>query len=142
MPNRDCEYGCRLGFADIRSVRDFQSRVPIVRYDDLRNDIDRITRGEQGILTCEPVRRFFLTSGSTADPKHIPVTDAFIRDKRRAFSIFWDSVFGTRFLPLDRTRPEKVGIDGLAAFPKSLPAQLLAPFRFRRIEAASGPLPD
>ncbi len=56
--------------------------------------------------------------------------------------IFWDSVFGTRFLPLDRTRPEKVGIDGLAAFPKSLPAQLLAPFRFRRIEAAIGPLPD
>jgi sterol desaturase/sphingolipid hydroxylase (fatty acid hydroxylase superfamily) len=52
--------------------------------------------------------------------------------------IFWDSVFGTRFLPSDRTRPEAIGIDGLAAFPKSLPAQLLAPFRFRRIEEASG----
>ena len=92
-PNRDCEYGRRHGFADIRSVRDYQSRVPIVRYDDLRNDIDRITRGEQGVLTCEPVRRFFLTSGSTGDPKYIPVTGAFVRDKWRAFSIFWDSVF-------------------------------------------------
>ncbi len=56
--------------------------------------------------------------------------------------IFWDSVFGTRFLPSDRTRPEAVGIDGLEAFPKSLPAQLLAPFRYRRIEEASGAVPD
>jgi sterol desaturase/sphingolipid hydroxylase (fatty acid hydroxylase superfamily) len=51
--------------------------------------------------------------------------------------IFWDAVFGTRFLPDDRTRPEAVGIDGLAAFPKSLPAQLLAPFRWRKMEEAS-----
>jgi sterol desaturase/sphingolipid hydroxylase (fatty acid hydroxylase superfamily) len=51
--------------------------------------------------------------------------------------IFWDAVFGTRFLPSDRSRPEAVGIEGLAAFPQSLPAQFLAPFRWRRIEEVS-----
>ena len=51
--------------------------------------------------------------------------------------IIWDAVFGTRFLPSDRSRPEAVGIEGLAAFPQSLPAQFLAPFRWRRIEEAS-----
>lgn len=48
--------------------------------------------------------------------------------------IFWDAVFGTRFLPSDRARPEEVGIDGLAGFPSSLPAQLLVPFRWKQLE--------
>jgi sterol desaturase/sphingolipid hydroxylase (fatty acid hydroxylase superfamily) len=55
--------------------------------------------------------------------------------------IFWDAVFGTRFLPAQRSRPETVGIEGLDAFPKSLPAQLLAPFRWARIVRASGASP-
>ena len=48
--------------------------------------------------------------------------------------IFWDAVFGTRFLPPDRIRPEEVGIGGLAEFPGSLGAQLLVPFRWRQLE--------
>jgi sterol desaturase/sphingolipid hydroxylase (fatty acid hydroxylase superfamily) len=51
--------------------------------------------------------------------------------------IFWDAVFGTRYLPPDREPPDQVGIGGLDAFPTRLPAQLLAPFRWRRIERAS-----
>ena len=51
--------------------------------------------------------------------------------------IFWDALFGTRFLPPDRSRPDAVGIAGLDAFPRSLPAQLLAPFRWQRIRQES-----
>ena len=56
--------------------------------------IDRIVHGgEQGILTTAPVKRFFLTSGSTAKSKYIPVTSMFIRNKSRAFGIYWSAVF-------------------------------------------------
>lgn len=51
--------------------------------------------------------------------------------------IFWDAVFGTRFLPRDREPPAEVGIDGLEAFPTSYASQVLAPFRYRAIEARS-----
>ena len=51
--------------------------------------------------------------------------------------IFWDAVFGTRFLPRDREPPAEVGIGGLEAFPSNYAAQVLAPFRYRRIEAES-----
>ena len=51
--------------------------------------------------------------------------------------IFWDTVFGTRFLPPDREPPAEVGIGGLEAFPTSYAGQVLAPFRYREIEAQS-----
>lgn len=51
--------------------------------------------------------------------------------------IVWDTVFGTRYLPGDREPPEEVGIEGLDAFPTSYAAQVLAPFRYRAIEARS-----
>lgn len=51
--------------------------------------------------------------------------------------IFWDAVFGTRFLPRDRKPPAEVGIDGLDAFPTSFFAQWLSPFRWARIKRQS-----
>jgi sterol desaturase/sphingolipid hydroxylase (fatty acid hydroxylase superfamily) len=51
--------------------------------------------------------------------------------------IFWDTVFGTRFLPRERPAPSEVGIRGLDAFPDSWWQQQLAPFRFSEIEAES-----
>jgi sterol desaturase/sphingolipid hydroxylase (fatty acid hydroxylase superfamily) len=53
--------------------------------------------------------------------------------------IFWDTVFGTRILP-EREPPAKLGIDGLDAFPRGFLAQLVAPFRWRRIERDSAAL--
>ena len=51
--------------------------------------------------------------------------------------IFWDAVFGTRFLPKDREPPEQLGIAGLDAFPRTLFAQWMSPFRWARIESES-----
>jgi sterol desaturase/sphingolipid hydroxylase (fatty acid hydroxylase superfamily) len=53
--------------------------------------------------------------------------------------IFWDVVFGTYYRPRER-EVEALGITGLRAFPKSYLAQLVAPLRWRSIEAASRPL--
>jgi sterol desaturase/sphingolipid hydroxylase (fatty acid hydroxylase superfamily) len=51
--------------------------------------------------------------------------------------IFWDAVFGTRFLPKDREPPEQVGIAGMDAFPSGFFAQWLSPFRWAQIRLES-----
>jgi hypothetical protein len=93
-PNQDSEYGRRHGFASIATPRDYQRALPIVRYGDISDEIDRTAAGENGVLVTEPVRRFFLTSGSSAKPKTIPVTSTFIGDKSRAFGLYWAFLFG------------------------------------------------
>jgi len=67
------------------------------------------------------------------------------RDLREANSnygdsfIFWDIVFGTRYMP-PQEPPVELGIDGLDAFPRGYLAQLLSPLRWRRIERESAGL--
>lgn len=51
--------------------------------------------------------------------------------------IFWDAVFGTRYLPGDREPPEQVGLGGMDAFPTGFWAQWLSPFRWAKIRHAS-----
>ena len=51
--------------------------------------------------------------------------------------IVWDIVFGTRFLPRDREAPADIGIAGLSAFPMTWWRQLISPFRWSAIKAAS-----
>jgi hypothetical protein len=92
QPNESCEFGRKHGFSAINSVPDFQQAVGLCRYEDLRDDIERMVLGEPGVLVSEPVRRFFITSGSTAVPKYVPVTSSFIRDKWRAFQTYWGMV--------------------------------------------------
>ena len=69
------------------------------------------------------------------------------RDRREADAnygnvyIFWDVVFGTRYLPSDREPPEQVGIGGLAAFPRGFLAQWISPFVWAKIKRDSaGPM--
>jgi GH3 auxin-responsive promoter len=75
--NAESAYGRAHGFATIRSYADFRERVPIVDYDEVEPWIARIMRGEQGVLTCEPVTRLVPTSGSTGGRKLIPYTTSF-----------------------------------------------------------------
>jgi sterol desaturase/sphingolipid hydroxylase (fatty acid hydroxylase superfamily) len=51
--------------------------------------------------------------------------------------IFWDAIFGTRYLPPGREAPAECGIEGLEAFPTGWWRQQLAPFRIRAIERES-----
>src|SRR5690606_20294248 len=92
-PNEACEFGRRHDFAAIRTVEDYRRAVPVARYEAFDAAIERIVQGEQGVLTTAKVKRFFLTSGSTAKAKYIPVTSALVRNKSRAFGIYWSAVF-------------------------------------------------
>lgn len=92
-PNERSVYGQQHRFDRIQTIRDYQRSVPIVTYADLEPWIARIVNGEASVLTSEPVRRFFATSGSTGSVKTIPVTSSLIADKARAFGVYWGLLF-------------------------------------------------
>lgn len=72
--NRDTQYGHEHGFAEVRSLGDYRTRVPTVDYENIREHIARMTRGEHGVLVAEKPVLFAQTSGTTGAPKYIPVT--------------------------------------------------------------------
>jgi GH3 auxin-responsive promoter len=82
--NASSAYGRKFGFSRLRNVRQFQSTVPIVDYDELRPWIERIKAGEQAVLTEEPVLMLEKTSGSSAAAKYIPYTSSLRREFQRA----------------------------------------------------------
>ncbi len=82
--NAASAYGRAYGFGEIRSYEQFRERVPVVEYEALEPWVARIVRGEQSVLTVEPVMRLLPTSGSTGGRKLIPFTATFQRELNAA----------------------------------------------------------
>ncbi len=72
--NADTAFGRDHGFGDIRSEADYRRHVPIRDYEGIRSYVNRIIEGEDAVLTASPPRMLNTTSGTTGDPKYIPVT--------------------------------------------------------------------
>jgi hypothetical protein len=85
--NENTAYGKRYNFAKIRSIEDFQRYVPPVSYEDIRPYVERAMEGEKAQLTAESPFMFATTSGTTAKPKFVPITEAHLRDYTHAFQI-------------------------------------------------------
>lgn len=68
------EYGRRHGFSNIRSFQDYREQVPIITYEDIKTDMERVVNATPNVFTAEPPVMFAQTSGTTGDPKYIPVT--------------------------------------------------------------------
>jgi GH3 auxin-responsive promoter len=90
----DTAFGREHGFSQIADYDGFQRRVPIRNYDEFLPWIARIRRGEQRVLTADPVRRLVPTSGSTAARKLIPYTDESHREFNRAIGPWIADLFG------------------------------------------------
>lgn len=72
--NAQSDWGRALGFDRIGSVAEYQRRVPLSNWSDYEEAIQRIARGESGVLTAEPVDRLIPSSGSTSACKLVPYT--------------------------------------------------------------------
>lgn len=72
--NRTCEYGRKHGFADVKSISDYQRIVPLTTYPDYDEYVTRMTKGEKKVLTNASYRRFAGSSGSTGKAKTIPLS--------------------------------------------------------------------
>jgi sterol desaturase/sphingolipid hydroxylase (fatty acid hydroxylase superfamily) len=56
------------------------------------------------------------------------------------YLILWDLVFGTFYLPRDRQlAPGNLGLIGMPGFPSTFSGQVLAPFRWKKLEEGSTP---
>ncbi len=74
--NKNTEFGRKYGFSEIRSISDFQSKIPVTDYGDHDKYFSRIINGEKNILTAREPIYFCVSSGTTGDEKFIPVTGA------------------------------------------------------------------
>jgi hypothetical protein len=81
-------FGQDHGLEGVRDYGDYVRRVPVRSYDDLRGYIDRVVAGESSALLGrrQKVLMFALTSGTTAEPKHIPVTREFLCEYRAGWN--------------------------------------------------------
>ena len=72
--NAGTEYGREHGFRALGDLADFAGAVPVVSYEDIAERVQRMAAGEANVLTAETPVMFSRTSGTTGEPKLIPVT--------------------------------------------------------------------
>lgn len=88
--NATSDFGRHHGFANIRTVADYRRQVPISTYDELRPYIQRVLEGDVTALFAPGTRvlMFAVTSGTTGQPKRLPIT-AELFDEYKAGWRFW-----------------------------------------------------
>ncbi len=69
------EWGKKYDYASIKTIADYQDRVPVSSYEDFFPYIERNLRGEQNILWPSDINWFSKSSGTTnARSKYLPVS--------------------------------------------------------------------
>lgn len=98
----DTEWGRSHNFKAIRSVKDFQSAVPLQHYEDVKPYVDRLRNGETNLLWPDEIKWFAKSSGTTHDKsKFIPVShdslkDCHFKGARDVISIYCNNYPETR----------------------------------------------
>lgn len=78
---KDTEYGKRYDFSGIKSIQEFQKRVPVVDYEEIKPYIDELRKGSKNILWPEEIKWFAKSSGTTGNKsKFIPVSNEALED--------------------------------------------------------------
>jgi hypothetical protein len=67
-------FGRTYDFENIKSVKDFQEKVPVADYEDMKPYIEKVKRGQRDILWIETPEYFAKTSGTTSGSKYIPIS--------------------------------------------------------------------
>jgi len=57
----------------VSTPKQFASAVPVTEYEAIRPYVTRMLAGESAVLTAEPPLMFDTTSGTTGEPKYVPV---------------------------------------------------------------------
>jgi len=81
--NKKTNYGKLYDFKHIKTIEEYQRKVPLITYEDIIPFIQKIKDGEQNILTKDKVLFLATTSGTTSKVKLIPVTKDRIKNFKR-----------------------------------------------------------
>lgn len=78
------------GLAFVKNYHDFKHALPIQDYDSLKPYIQRMLNGDYNALLSpgDEMLMFSMTSGSTGEPKYIPVTERFLKGIRFGWNVF------------------------------------------------------
>jgi len=82
--NAETEYGRKYDFRNIKTIKDFQERVPLTTYEDYVEHIKHIMQGQSKVLSETEVAYFALSSGSSSASKYIPYTSSLKAEFSRA----------------------------------------------------------
>jgi hypothetical protein len=86
--NKDTHFGSIHKFTSIHSYKDFLNAIPINEYEDLRSYINQQEEtGEPCLNSRQPVM-YAQTSGTTGEPKNIPILNATIESYKQSQSLF------------------------------------------------------
>ena len=86
--NKNTIYGVKHNFKDIKNIKDYQKKVPIIQYEDIEEYIELQKKGAQNILTKDKVIFFATTSGTTKKAKLIPVTKQRTQSFKKELSLW------------------------------------------------------
>ena len=72
--HQETEFGRKHGFSNIKTIAQFQSKIPVQPYSAFASYTERMANGETNVLTPDPLIYINISSGSTGTKKLIPVT--------------------------------------------------------------------
>ena len=105
--NKDTQYGRLHKFDEINNQQDYSRNIPVQNYEDLRSYIEEQEATKQPCLTKEQPHYYAVTSGTTGEPKYIPVLRVSVKQHQRALAIFacvqsktWRHAFGGKLLAI------------------------------------------
>ena len=81
--NKFTSYGQDHGFETIASIEDYRAAVPVNRYEDLRDYIRTQEADKKPQLNSQQPVMYARTSGTTSEPKYIPILKQTIVQHRR-----------------------------------------------------------
>ncbi|MDR1819734.1 MAG: GH3 auxin-responsive promoter family protein [Methanobrevibacter sp.] len=71
--NKNTEYGQKYDFSHIKSIEEYQSKVPLTEYDDyIEYILSMIIDDMDGLITVNKVDHYSKSSGTLGNPKKIP----------------------------------------------------------------------
>lgn len=98
----DTVFGKDHRFNEIKSIEQFQERVPIRDYEELKPYIERAVAGEKNVLWLGKPIYFAKTSGTTSGAKYIPITKesmpTHVEAARNAILMYINETGNTRFV--------------------------------------------
>jgi hypothetical protein len=78
---RSTEWGKKYDYNSIQSLKDYQNRVPVSTYGEIKPYIDRLMKGEQHLLWPSKIEWFAKSSGTTSSrSKFVPVSEEALED--------------------------------------------------------------
>jgi GH3 auxin-responsive promoter len=103
---RKTDYGYRYKTAKVRNPEEFADACPVIDYETIRDDIQKMMNGGENILWPGKVYWYAKSSGTTSDrSKFIPISDEILFENHVASS--WDAMS-----ILYSNRPEARNFDG------------------------------